>query len=64
MTTADYRCPGWLRSQATIKAKRLARIEDYQFLLSHGCQQEEIMKRLGVCKRTLERYNAAIKASK
>ncbi|MFF4412145.1 hypothetical protein ACFYY8_06400 [Streptosporangium sp. NPDC001559] len=43
---------------------RLGRVQDYAELLTWGLSQREATARLGICRRTAERYNAALKALK
>ncbi|MFC3980202.1 hypothetical protein [Streptosporangium jomthongense] len=40
---------------------RLARLEDYADLLAWGASWKEAAARVGVCRRTAERYNAALR---
>ncbi|MFD0889969.1 hypothetical protein ACFQ08_35965 [Streptosporangium algeriense] len=40
---------------------RLARLEDYADLLTWGASWKDAAARVGVCRRTAERYNAALK---
>jgi len=43
--------------------RRPDRIEDYQWLREQGCSRQAAARRLGVCMRTVERYDAEIRAA-
>jgi len=38
-------------------------VEDYQWLREQGCSREDAARRLNVCMRTVERYDAEIRAA-
>ena len=43
--------------------RRPDRVEDYQWLREQGCSREDAARRLNVCMRTVERYDAEIRAA-
>jgi hypothetical protein len=36
-------------------------VEDYQWLREQGCSREDAARRLNVCMRTVERYDAELR---
>ena len=41
--------------------RRPDRVEDYQWLREQGCSREDAARRLNVCMRTVERYDAELR---
>jgi hypothetical protein len=54
----------WKLANVTGTQKRLERIEDYQWLRRWGASKREACERMGISRRTAERYNKELRECK